>query len=543
MSLRSLPIRHRLWLILALFLLMLVFQGVFQLQQLYDDLHRGKAEKTQHLVESAIGILQQYHRLEVEGVMDRAQAQAEAQKLLGQLRYGANDYFWINDLHPRMVMHPTNPKLNGESLQNYKDPDGTELFNVMVRVVKEHGAGTVDYRWPKPGHDTPVPKISYVQLFEPWGWILGTGVYIDDIRQQFVQQTFKASGIGLVIVLLSGVLLTLIARSITRPLQDAVQAMAGIARGDADLTRRLETRGRDEIRDMAEHFNHFTDNLRQLVERLLKDAASLQQSADGLNLVAGDSQQFCQKQSSQMEQVATAVNEVSYAVQDVARNAEQASSEVNQAEAQARQGRQNIDRSLEQIEQLSARIGQAVDVIQGLADESTQIGTVVEVIRGIAEQTNLLALNAAIEAARAGEQGRGFAVVADEVRLLAQRTQQSTAEIQQMIERLQSNSGNAVKVIAESNQATRLTVEQAGLARETLEQITGALRNLAGVNASIASATLQQSHVIDDINRNVTEAAGLAQEIVQSADKTSDAGQHLNQLAAHLNRLLGQFRV
>lgn len=149
-----------------------------------------------------------------------------------------------------------------------------------------------------------------------------------------------------------------------------------------------------------------------------------------------------------------------------------------------------------------------MDVIQGLADESTQIGTVVEVIRGIAEQTNLLALNAAIEAARAGEQGRGFAVVADEVRLLAQRTQQSTAEIQQMIERLQGNSGNAVKVIAESNQATRLTVEQAGLARETLEQITGALRNLAGVNASIASATLQQSHVIDDINRNVTEPPG-----------------------------------
>ena len=543
MFLRSLPIRHRLWLILALFLLMLVVQGVFQLQQLYGDLHRGKAEKTQHLVESALGILQQYHRLETQGVMDRAKAQEEAQKLLAQLRYGENDYFWVNDLHPRMIMHPTNPKLNGESLRDYKDPDGTELFNVMVSVVKARGAGTVEYRWPKPGHDTPVPKISYVQLFEPWGWILGTGVYIDDIREQFITQTFKASAIGMVIVLLSGLLLTLIARSITRPLNDAVQAMASIASGEADLTQRLEARGRDEVSHMAEHFNRFTANLHQLVERLLKDAVSLQQSADGLNQVAGNSQQFCQKQSLQMEQVATAVNEVSYAVQDVARNAEQASSEVNQAEAQARQGRQNIDRSLEQIDQLSARIAQAVDVIQGLADESTQIGTVVEVIRGIAEQTNLLALNAAIEAARAGEQGRGFAVVADEVRLLAQRTQQSTAEIQQLTERLQGDSGNAVKVIAESNQATRLTVEQAGLARETLEQITGALRNLAGVNASIASATLQQSHVIDDINRNVTEAAGLAHEIVRSADQTSDAGQHLNQLAAHLNRLLGQFRV
>lgn len=543
MSLRSLPIRHRLWLILALFLLVLIIQGAFQLQQLYSDLHNGKSEKTQHLVESALGILTHYQRLEAQGVMSRDDAQQEAQQLLGQLRFGENDYFWINDLYPRMVMHPTNPKLNGESLREYKDPDGTDLFNIMVSVVKRQGAGTVEYRWAKPGHETPVPKISYVQLFEPWGWILGTGVYIDDIREQFFNQALKTSAMALTIILLSGILLTLITRSITRPLQDAVQAMTNIASGEADLTQQLETRGHDEISDMAEHFNRFTAKLRQLVERLLKDAASLQESADSLNQVAGNSQQSCHEQSQQMEQVATAVGQVRFAVQEVAQSAERASNEVNQAEAQAQQGRQNIDRSLEQIDQLSARIAQAVTVIEGLAEESTQIGTVVEVIRGIAEQTNLLALNAAIEAARAGEQGRGFAVVADEVRLLAQRTQQSTAEIQQMIERLQGNSDNAVRVIAESNQATQLTVEQAGLARESLQQITGVLRNLAGGNASIASATLEQSHVIDDINRNVTEAAGLAREIERSADQTHNAGKQLNQLAANLNRLLGQFRI
>jgi len=543
MSLRYLAIRHRLWLILALFLLALSVQGVFQLQQLYSDLHYGKSEKTQHMVEGALGILQHYHRLETQNVMTRAEAQEEAQQLLGQLRYGEDDYFWINDLHPRMVMHPTNPKLNGQSLQDYKDPDGTELFNLMVRVAREQGAGTVEYRWPKPGHDTPVPKISYVQLFEPWGWILGTGVYIDDIREQFFNQTLKTTFMALAIIVLAGLLLTLIARSITRPLEDAVQAMTNIASGDADLTQELATHGRDEISDMAVHFNRFTAKLRQLVERLLKDAGTLQASADGLNQVAGNSQQSCHEQSRQMEQVATAIGQVSCAVQEAARNAERASTEVNEAEAQAQQGSQNIDRSLEQIEQLSARIAQAVEVIEGLADESTQIGTVVEVIRGIAEQTNLLALNAAIEAARAGDQGRGFAVVADEVRLLAQRTQQSTAEIQQMIERLQSNSGNAVRVIAESSEATRLTVEQAGQARESLGQIGGALRNLAVVNASIASTTLEQAQVIEDINRNIAETAALAREIEQSSDQTHEAGQHLNQLAAHLSRLLSQFRV
>ncbi|MGE8500075.1 MAG: methyl-accepting chemotaxis protein [Pseudomonas sp.] len=244
-----------------------------------------------------------------------------------------------------------------------------------------------------------------------------------------------------------------------------------------------------------------------------------------------------------MELVATAINEVTYGVQDVAKNAEHASSEVHTAEEQAAQGQQNIDASLRQIGQLSGTIDQAVSVIQNLAQESTQIGSVLEVIRSIAEQTNLLALNAAIEAARAGEQGRGFAVVADEVRLLAQRTQQSTAEIQGMIERLQGNSEAAVKVINESSRASQLTVEQARQAGESLTLIAQSLRNLTSLNASIASATLQQSHVVEDINQNVTQAAGLAHNNAMAAEQSSDASQRLGHLAEQLNRLLGQFRV
>ncbi|WP_442098218.1 methyl-accepting chemotaxis protein [Pseudomonas sp. KB_15] len=244
-----------------------------------------------------------------------------------------------------------------------------------------------------------------------------------------------------------------------------------------------------------------------------------------------------------MELVAAAIHEVSYAVQEVAKNAEHAANEVRQADEQARQGQHNIDSSLRQINQLSETIGQAVAVIQSLAQESTQIGSVLEVIRAIAEQTNLLALNAAIEAARAGEQGRGFAVVADEVRLLAQRTQQSTAQIQGMIERLQGNSEAAVNVINASSEAAQQTVEQARQTGESLHQIISALRNLTDLNASIASATLEQSHVVEDINQNVTRAASLAYENAQAADRSNEASQHLGEMAGQLNRLLGQFRV
>ncbi|HWV10920.1 MAG TPA: methyl-accepting chemotaxis protein, partial [Pseudomonas sp.] len=394
-----------------------------------------------------------------------------------------------------------------------------------------------------PGSTDPVPKISYVELFQPWGWILGSGVYVDDVQAEFRSQAVSASAIGLGIAVLLALLVTLIARSISRPLQDAVNAMASIASGEGDLTRSLDANGQDELGALARHFNAFTDKLRQVIRQSLDSAGALDQAARSLGGIAGNAQQHSQQQSQQMELVATAINEVTYGVQDVAKNAEHASSEVHTAEEQAAQGQKNIDASLRQIGQLSGTIDQAVSVIQTLAQESTQIGSVLEVIRSIAEQTNLLALNAAIEAARAGEQGRGFAVVADEVRLLAQRTQQSTAEIQGMIERLQGNSEAAVKVINESSRASQLTVEQASQAGESLTQIAQSLRNLTSLNASIASATLQQSHVVEDINQNVTQAAGLAHNNAMAAEQSSDASQRLGQLAEQLNRLLGQFRV
>lgn len=542
-SLRSLSISRRLWLILVVAIVMLLILGAFMLQQIHHDLYAAKEEKTQHLVQSAASILKHYHSLETAGTLSREQAQQQAKEVIRGLRYDGQEYFWINDQTPTMVMHPTNPKLEGQNLSGLKDPDGKELFNEMVQISKTKGAGLINYRWPKPGSSDPIAKVSYVSLFQPWGWIIGSGVYVDDVQAQFQAQALRALAIGIAIALLMTLLVTLISRSIARPLQEAVNAMANIASGEGDLTQSLDTNGNDELTALAKHFNAFTEKLRRVIHQSLDSAGALDQAARSLGAIAREAQQHGQQQSQQMELVATAINQVTYGVQDVAKNAEHASSEVHAAEAQASQGQQNIDASLRQISQLSGTINQAVEVIQKLALESTQIGSVLEVIRSIAEQTNLLALNAAIEAARAGEQGRGFAVVADEVRLLAQRTQQSTAEIQGMIERLQGNSEAAVKVINDSSRASQLTVEQASQAGESLGQIAQSLRNLTGLNASIASATLQQSQVVEDINQNVTQAAGLAHSNALAAEQSSEASQRLGQLAEQLNRLLGQFRV
>jgi methyl-accepting chemotaxis protein len=540
---RNLSISRRLWLILIVAVLMLFTLAVAMLKQIHDDLYDAKAQKTMHVVQTASGLLDYYHGLESAGTLTREQAQQQAMDAIRGLRYNQTDYFWINDLRPVMIMHPANPKLVGQDLSGVKDPDGFQVFNEMVTLAKAKGAGMVNYRWPKPGASDAFQKTSYISLFTPWGWIIGSGVYVDDVQAEFQQQVIKALSISIGIILVMALLLTLIGRSIAGPLKTTVEAMANIASGESDLTRSLETQGNDEITQLATHFNAFTAKLRRVVGELQLSAVGLGQASSDLGTNAMQAQERSQQQSLQMEQVATAVNEVTYGVQDVAKNAEHAASEMRNAESQAQQGQANIDSSLKQIDHLSGTIDKAVEVIRTLSSESTQIGGVLEVISSIAEQTNLLALNAAIEAARAGDQGRGFAVVADEVRLLAQRTQKSTAEIQAMIERLQSHSDAAVKVIGDSSRASQLTIEQANLAGQSLTSISQALRNLNGLNASIASATLQQSHVVEDINQNVTQAAQLSQSTAVAAEQSSAASAQLKGLSEQLNGLLRQFRV
>ena len=334
----------------------------------------------------------------------------------------------------------------------------------------------------------------------------------------------------------------LIERQVTRPIRNAVNQILR-AEESGDLTFRLDESGRCELGQMSRGFNRFLAKVQNLVREVAGSSSQLASAANQLAAVTHETRDGLMRQHSETDQVATAMNEMSATVQEVARNTSAAAESAHQAEDEARKGSKVVTQTIEAIDALAREVDKVGGVIAKLESDSENIGVVLDVIRGIAEQTNLLALNAAIEAARAGEQGRGFAVVADEVRTLAQRTQKSTEEIQQMIQKLQAGAVEAVKVMEEGRNQAERSVEQAAKAGESLQAITRAVTTITDMNTQIASAAEEQSAVAEEMNRNVVNISGVADQTAQGAQQTASASEQLAALAAQLQSMIGQFKA
>lgn len=380
--------------------------------------------------------------------------------------------------------------------------------------------------------------------------VLPTSAVFADLQELQSGLTKQAEadtlGMALVGLLVAGVgmlVIWFVGYGIARPLRQMVAMLDDIAQGDGDLTRRLEVNRSDELGDIAKGFNTFLGKLQSMISQVVSSVQKVSDSSEHTADIAIRTNTGVQKQLAEIELVATAVHEMTATAQDVARNATHAAEAANHADRAANQGKQTVQHTADAIAALAQEIGRAVTVVQTLAKDSENINAILVAIRGIAEQTNLLALNAAIEAARAGEQGRGFAVVADEVRNLAQKTQKATEEIQTMIQQLQQGTRDVVKVMENSQGKTEISVQQASQAAAALESITQAVSVINDMNTQIASAAEEQSAVAEDINRNVTNIGQVANEVAGGADEASQASAELTKLAEQQRRLINQFRV
>jgi len=359
-------------------------------------------------------------------------------------------------------------------------------------------------------------------------------------------QYYDSAITGIIIVAVFAAVATvllawLLTRSIVTPLNRAVQAAQTIA--DGNLTKVIEIDGKDEATQLLQALATMQSNLRKTIEQIAGSATQLGAAAEELSAVTEEASRGLQQQNNEIEQAATAVNEMTAAVEEVARNAVSTSEASNQSTHAAREGRDQVVKTVDAIQTMTHDVQNTAQMIEGLAAQGRDIGKVLDVIRAIAEQTNLLALNAAIEAARAGEAGRGFAVVADEVRALAHRTAQSTQEIEKMVAGIQNGTGEAVSSMQQSNQRTQTTLEMARAAGVALEQITQSIHQINERNLVIASASEEQAQVSREVDRNLVNIRDLATQSAAGANQTSAATHELSRLAVDLNAMVARFVI
>ncbi len=443
------------------------------------NLYAEKRTATRHAVEAAHAVATRYAELARAGTLPDAEARARALTALASMRYGEGDYFWVNDMEPRMVMHPLRPELDGKDLSANADPSGKRLFVEMAAVCRRDGAGYVDYLWPKPGHDAPQPKISYVKLVPEWGWVVGSGIYVDDVQDQ-VRADLGRVGLGLLLTLVFVGGLTWRALSgIVAPMRRAVGA----------------------VRSGATQIN-----------------AAAQE-------VASTSQSLSQGASSQ----AASIEEISASMEEVGSltraNAERA------ARVAALMG--GLDQQSRSSQALLDEMRQAMDAME---ESSRQVSRIAKTVDEIAFQTNILALNAAVEAARAGEAGLGFAVVADEVRALAQRAAQAARETSALIERsLEDARAGAGKVDAVAGAIAGFTAavgEARGLAAEVdqasrqqqqgLEQVAASVAQMERVTQSTAAAAEESAAASEELHAQSEVSLGAVVEIAAMVGDLSE---------------------
>ena len=427
-----------------------------------NSMHEAKETKTKELVEATWGVLDYYAKQAKANALPLAEAQKRAMETVKNLRYDKDDYFWINDLSPKMIMHPIKAEMDGTDVSNFADPNGKRIFIDFVETCKKGGAGFVNYMWPKPGHSQPVLKISYVKLLPEWGWVIGSGIYVDDVQREVAQIMYIILGV-LAVIIMGGLCLSYwMARSISLPVNHAV--------------------------------TYLNDAADQVVSASNQIASASQSLAEGAS-----------EQAAAIEETSSSLEEMSSMTKQNAGNAGHANSIMNET-------KQIVNRAHESMVKLT----RSMTEISKASEETSKI---IKTIDEIAFQTNLLALNAAVEAARAGGAGAGFAVVADEVRNLAIRAADAAKNTASLIEDTVKKTKEGTDLVSKTNQDFEEVTQSANKVAELISEITAASQEQSQGIDQVNKAVAEMDKVTQQNAANAEESASASEEMNAQAEQ------------------------
>lgn len=511
---RNLGFRSKAVLISLVFLLPMLFLLVWLMKNQSDLAMQGRLDATREHVEIAHGVMVWAHSRETSGELTREQAQQTAKQAISKLRYSGTEYFWINDMVPNIVMHPIKPELDGKNVSATKDPNGFALFVGFADMVRKSGQGFVPYLWPKPGLDKPVEKISYVKGFEPWGWLVGSGIYIDDLRTQQMERIWwVGSGVAMVL-LLAGYVFIAFYKVNKGGLALISHHLNELSVGDL-RNRPVAPWGKDEPALLILDLHKVYDSMHELIRSVRHSARELASTSAEVSRASLDLSARTEDAASNLGEQASAVEQIGTQVSETASRTQKASAVANENSEVAQRG--------------GKIIAEVVSTMRNIHTSSARISDIIGTIDGIAFQTNILALNAAVEAARAGESGRGFAVVAAEVRSLAGRSADAAREIKQLISTSVENISAGTKIVE-------------GAGHTMTEMVTNA-QQINQFLSDIAVATQEQATGVNEVVRAIHQLDSHTQQNAALVEETSASSVSLSDQAQHLTNEIARFKV
>ena len=509
-----------------------------------QSLMKERKQELREVTEIALGIIAYQKSLPSGGDIDAA---------LRDIRFGIAGYFYIYDTKGISIFHAVKPEMQGKNFIDLKDTKGNKLIVGLLNAAQK-GDGIYSFYFQKPGSSEQIEKIGYATMIPNSNWMIGTGAYVDDIEKVIANYSNKAEKalsekvmftfmISIALIIVTAIIIYIAAVKMVRPIQRMADNLNDIAKGEGDLTRRLEINGNDEIAQLGRSFNLFVDKLKNIITDISEATIGINQAGRDMDQQSRGIATQLKDHNNETEQVVSAVTEMSSTANEVASNTNQVAEATRAVSEDVNHAQSCVETSLTEVSALVEEINGAASSMNALTEQSQEINKVLSVIGAIADQTNLLALNAAIEAARAGEHGRGFAVVADEVRSLASRTQKSTLEINEMLGELHRLVELSAKAMSLSQERSVRSVDSSRAISDSLHSVTSGITSINDMSTQIATAATEQSSVTEEITRNVYQIQSIVNSLTEGSSEAEKIARGVLIEGNKLNQLVGQFKI